>query len=458
MPIEHVVSAIEERNTRLPSITTFRNYHRGIHQLRFATPDFRQKYEQTVLSLRENLCPAVVQAFTNKHIVTSWGDSKAVDEATEQGLNRMLSLINREVYVTGDAYALTWPGRDGTPRAIYHRADQGVPHVDELDPNQLDWWAKPWLDTGSRHGRINVYYPDRVERWITTAPFAKGDTNPQFNPDPSAWTPFDGDGDPDIIGHNFDGVPVCWWKRDPEDQFSHGNSILTDVVPLQDGLNKSVADLVIIGDSYAKPFWYLLNYVPPAGQQNPLVAAQQVIQAASEASMQARSKFDPTRQRIFTHDGPGPFGQLEPPDMTRVVAVNDAFAGKIARVAGVPNFYLSQTSGDVPSGESLRVLASRLSSAVREFNQISTPVWRGQGQLLGVELDPQWADPMPLSEAELLEQALLMDELGVPMDEILRRIGWQNADEIAARILEARGATAAEAGRALRDGQISYTE
>lgn len=40
----------------------------------------------------------------------------------------------------------------------------------------------------------------------------------------------------------------------------YGRSILTDVVPLQDALNKSLADMVVAGEDYPEPLWALLKY------------------------------------------------------------------------------------------------------------------------------------------------------------------------------------------------------
>ena len=73
-----------------PAYRTFRDYYDGRHQLRFATAKFQADYGQLVLSLRENLCPAVVAGFTDDLAVQAWGDAVALDTATEQGLSRLV--------------------------------------------------------------------------------------------------------------------------------------------------------------------------------------------------------------------------------------------------------------------------------------------------------------------------------------------------------------------------------
>lgn len=154
----------------------------------------------------------------------------------------------------------------------------------------------------------------------------------------------------------------------------------------------------------------------------------------STTAVQGTRRFEPSRQKIFTHDGPGPFGQPDPPDMTRLQKVQDGFALKIARVVGVPAYYFTQTSGDVPSGEALRVLSVRRSGRIKAWQRDAGPVWRGVKQLLGMGDEPvQWADPMPLDPSERMQMALDMKALGVALEDILRFLEFADADEMAQR-------------------------
>lgn len=455
MPVEHVLEAVAVNQARKPLYDVYRAYYAGRHELRFATPDWNRKYGSLVNGLRENLCPAVVSAYTDKLTIESWGDRAGDDEARDQGLTRLANRVHREVFRCGDAYTLTWPGGDGTPKARYHRADQIVPHVDPVDPDRLDWASKLWVDQASRHGRVNVYYPDRVERWRTVNRLVAGDN---ALPDSAAsWMPHADDDGAAVVGHAFGAVPVCWWKRDDDDTGGYGTSALADVIPLQAALNKSLADMIVLSEAYSKPFWYLLNFRgSDAAQTNPLLYQQELSEAAAQLPTLSRT-FDPTTQRIFTHDGPGPFGQLNPPDLTPLISVQREIEAKVARVVGIPAYYFTQTQGDVPSGESLRVLTSRLISAVRDFQQTATPVWRGQAQLLGMsdEASPRWADPMPMGDAERHEIALLKRDLGYPLADILRWLGEPDADGIADRAAAAQAVTAANLGSAFARGGVT---
>lgn len=437
MPVADLVEAVAEWKKTTPGYRLYRDYYNGNHRYPFATEKFKQLYLWVLESARENLCPAVVSAYTDRLSVESWGDQIAADESTEQGMSRLLNMVNREAFRSGDAFTLTWNGKDGTPKARYHAADQIVPRVSELDPDQLDWAARPWADARTGHGRVNLYYGDRVERFITKAPLIKnqsGGVSPAAFPDsPTAWKEYDDSDDEyggkSTISHDFDGVPVCWWKRDADDQGSRGRSVLTDVIPVQDELNKFVADMIVASERIAMPIRYALNMLTEEASR---IGADGTPQKTS-------TRFDPTKQNILTLPGAGPAGEFPGPDADKLIAMQDHAAQKIGRIVGVPSYYFSQTSGEVPSGESLRVLTSRLISSVTDFQQDSSPVWRGQMQLLGIT-DPSmvWADPMPMDEAERVEVAKIKSDLGYSFADVVAAIGEGDADDIVNRHTDSR--------------------
>ena len=434
MALSDVTSAVDEWVARRDDYQTARDYRRGNHQLRYASEDFRQKYGNIVAGLRENLCPAVVTAHTDKLTIQSWGES--MDEAAELGLSRLVGHVHDEAYTSGDAYTLTWPNRDGERVPHFHRAEQIIPRPSDSDPSQLDWAAKIMFDRGVRRWRVNIYDAERVERWAGPEVPIDGYGHPADIPGThSRWVPWSDDDGGDTITHDMGATPVCWWKHAAAEPTGHGTSVLSDVIPLQDALNASLAHLVVTGEGYARPFWYLLNYQPEA--TNPFAAAAEMHAALAElqdATEAAARRFDPTGQQIFTTDSPGPFGQLDPPNLERLTAVQDAFAAKIARVTGIPLYYFTQSTGQVPSGESLRVLTSRLLSSVKSFQGLATPVWRGQAELLGLEdVTPRWADPMPLSQLETVELVRSWIDAGVTLEDALTLAGVENADEIAQR-------------------------
>jgi len=467
MPIEHIPDAIKEWKARQPTYRIYGDYFDGRHQLRFITPYWATKYSAevlkgAVLALRENLCKATVYSFTDDIRVDSWGTDTDANTADTMGLPRLLGYLKRESWRSGDAFALVWPDAAGAPRASFQKARLIVPHVDDLNPDVLDWAAKIWRDPASKRGRVNLYYANRLERWQTVTPIADSGEYGWNSADmPETITSWQSCNDPDgdVIAHSFGAVPVCWYKLDADDPLSHGTSILDDVIPLQDGLNSSLAHLLVNQEAYSRPFWYLLNFNDPSAPINPYLAAQQAdsltgIVTNQAASQPARKSFDRTQQSIVTHDGPGPFGQLDPPDLTRLMTVQEGFKIKVCSTVGIPPYLMLADIGNVPSGAALRTLERRRVSRVTSWQEDNTPVFRGLKQLLGMDDGPiEWAPALQLDETERWQIAQIKQSLGYSLEDILADVGETDITGVLARADEAAKSNAARMAQAFMDGQ-----
>lgn len=454
---EHITEAVKEWKVRHKAYQLYGDYFHGRHQLKFTTPDWVSKYAKevvanAVLAIRENLCPTVVSVFTDAIRVEHWGDNTDATVAESYGLPRHLGFLKRESWRCGDAFSLVWPDAAGKPRAIFQKAQLMVPHVDELNDEVLDRCAKVWRDGQTKHGRINIYYTDRVDRWETVNPIPdNGNTSWNIGDMPEddrSWRPCE----QPTIRHTFGAVPVCWYKLNADDPASHGTSILNDVIPLQDGLNSSLAHLLVNQEAYSRPFWYLLNFKDPTSAPNPFLLAQQAVSLDGMVTNGGdtigvgggSTTFDRTRQSIITYDGSGPFGQLDPPDLTRLITVQDAFKLKIAGVVGIPPYLMQAEIGNVPSGAALNVLSERRVARITSWEEDNTPALRGLKQLLGMNDDSPiaWASPISLSKLEKLEIALNMKTLGYSLEDILT---WLDESDVKGMVARAEATARANA-------------
>src|SRR5699024_10503890 len=250
---------------------------------------------------------------------------------------------------------------------------------------------------------------------------------------------------------------VCWFRRDADDTNAYGVSVLDDVVSVQDSINQTLANLLVLAESYSKPFWYLLNF-RPTNENNPALAAQEWQQAIHGLPSLQRDleedPFKPGEQQIFTHDGPGPFGQLTPADLSRLTTLLQELKVHAAGVAGVPTYYFTQTSGDVPSGEALKVLTSRLTAGVKSLQRESGPVWRGVAELLGIEVKLRWAEPMPEPEDVKLANAVVKRDLGVPLEQVFADLGYEDPAELARMAADEQRIMAEQRARSFAEGNL----
>ena len=447
MPVTDVIEALKIRERRIYETSIYRDYYEGRHRYPFASRSFRNNYMWVLRNSRENMCPAIVHSHSDLVEIKSWSGSGAerADEVSSDpaiGLNTALNLAFRESFRTGDAYILVWPDREGNPRPWYHRSDRVVFKEDPEYPDGVEWYAKVWPGNDN-FGRVNLYYVDRVERYITTVKV-------RFNrDDPVNWPTYPQAYilDPDIpqLNYEYDRAPWVHLAFDADEQGGYGRSILTDAIPIQDALNKSVADLIVSSDKFALPLRALMNYDP-----------QRRIDPNTGTVQEEKLVLNESDKDIIGVKGPGPLTQLEIPDAQKLIAIQDAYINKMSRVVGIPPTDINPEIGNVPSGTALRILSSRRTRAIRDYEADNTKAISDALELLGVDdAIPAWQDPAPMDDSERIANAAVkVGQLGYPLSEVLDDLGESpdDIDRILAAAEEAQQRAGAAAVEAFRQG------
>jgi len=228
-----------------------------------------------------------------------------------------------------------------------------------------------------------------------------------------------------------DGRQELWGKQVPEDlkpasrdgyQFieeSRGllyRFALTDkglgrmLAPLQDRINHSIVDQTLVSEMYARPFWYLLKYQKPP--VNPYVHESVGFE---HPVTETRRKGEATR--IFTSSSEGPFGQLDPSNLNDMLSQHDKLVGRMGQISGIPQFYLSLNSSDVPSGTALKQLSARFNKKVGRMRDSIEPQLRELAGLLGVPAeDSLWPEGDDLLQDAMDAHGLALTQMGYPLE------------------------------------------
>lgn len=448
MTLDILLPAAAAHSAELEARSMYRDYHEGRHLHPYASDAYRRKFDWTLAASVENLCPAVVAAHTDRLIIESWGDPEL---AEHHGLDRLARLVHDEAHVQGNAYAIVWTDPStGEPRATFQPAEYVQPAVDPERPDRLKALTRFWLDP---EGTIcaAVYDAHQVTRWHAPS-FTRMDigqtTCPRSLPtNTSAWQPREADHAPHVEPHSFGVTPAVWWKRRAPSQYAPGVSILRDMIRPQDRLNKLNADILAASERTAMPIRYLLSVMEE--QLRPRLNPE------TGKIEQPKSPLDETQNTLLLSSAGGPAGQFPGPDVDRLLKIKNDLEAEIARITGVPMYYLAQTSGDVPSGESLRVVTARLTSAVAAFAADATPAWKGLLELLGATNPTiKWADPQPVSAVERIDIAERKLRIGYSMPDAIAGLDEADPEGIIERAKAAKAAQAESVGRALAAGKI----
>jgi hypothetical protein len=243
----------EEEAVRQESYRENKNYYDGRHGVMLTERQRQYLHVPPGKDFSANYMPIVVDSLESRLRVLRF--EALGDAALTKVLNTWLRQMKLDVAQggvhgsairDGDSYGMfEWDEVRSRPRVIPHMAFDGRDGVhayyspDEVDPRVF---AKYWsVEYGARVGlrRLNLYYPDRVERYWSHASTGNYDwqagTGPEQKPLP-AVSPY---------GHGFPLVHFTNRSRG----YRYGVSELAPGIPMQDALNKAVVDLLAAADA-----------------------------------------------------------------------------------------------------------------------------------------------------------------------------------------------------------------
>lgn len=426
-----IKAALEKIANKGPRIARYERYYTGNHPLNFSSEKFTTEFADRLQKFRDNLCPTCVQAPADRLEVIGFASdvSSSLYQTTwdiwkRSQMPRLAKRIHREAFKTGDAFAVVWADAEGRARIWPQETAQCAVFYD-MESGVVDIGAKVWKGSDN-FIYLTLYFRDRIEKYVSNRPHAAGagpTTAAGFQPRTikgEEW-PL-----PNPIGTN------------PMFHFGRESSILDDVIPLNDALNKVIADMLISSESnsllkrFATGISYELN--PETGRQ--------II------------PFDNFATWFAAQDPDAKFGSFPEIDLSKFLATVKDFRVEIASVAGIPPFYFRLESGNLPSGEALRKAEARFTSLIKdaqlEFGETWAAVMKfgvaidgtptAEDNEPGAQLETRWRPADALSEPELVALGIQKKALGVSTERVLSEVGYTD-DEI--KLMQAQNSEAA---------------
>lgn len=426
---ETIEVAIEQFRNQAGRYRRSSRYYAGEHSLSFATEKFANTFGDLSREFALNLCPAVCDAIKDKLKITGFGvrseerdrsRTLSADVNEIWRANRMAiraGEVHKEALKNGDAYVIVWPAADGTVQIFPNSAETCTVGYDEEMPGRVKWAAKYWR-TRDKRTRLNLFFPDRIEKFISK------DAQDGFLPNAESFTPTvesarsiasknaEERDESRTLNNPFGVVPVFHFANNA-DIGSFGVSELEPAIPVQDGLNKAVLDMLVAMEVCAyRQRW----------------AAGIEIQYDKDGN--AAAPFKAGIDHLWLAEDPdAKFGDFAAADLEQFLKVKDGFRIDIASVTGTPLYYLMPQVRGFPSGESLRKAETRFVAKVRDRQEQFGTVWedvmtfalRIAGHA-NAAVTTEWEPASPLTEREMLENLKLRRELGLDAEEGLNKI------------------------------------
>jgi hypothetical protein len=412
-----------------------RNYYEG-EQKTILTDRQKAYLERAGVEYCENFCSTVVDALAERLSLNGVTTDLAYDDPDtgEKGddlgewlwgvydQNRgdeLQTTVHSDAVEAGDAYLMVdWDAEKGRPRLSFNTPELISPIYDN---QELLVVVKVWNTSrispvnpkAASVKRMNLYYPDRIEKWFTLGADKKADWVEWLDDGDKVWpVPWmDSEGKPL-------GIPAFHFANGRYgDHFGRPEHYPT--IPQQDRLNKELLDLASVMDAQGFPQRWALGLSDTSGLTT-----------------------DPGV--VWTSENPGAtFGQFPSADPSGLLKSIESTLIRMATRSRTPA-HLIYLSGGLPSGESLKTAESGLVAKAKKRQVYFGGVWAEAFRMAGLvaltfgaaeeqppfdlkelrecQINVQWADPVTRNEKEHLDSLTLMGGLGVSKDTILSMI------------------------------------
>ena len=421
-------------------VQQYRDFYSGAHDIRL------NKRQETRLGLTTqqirsmaNVCQLVVDVVAERLSVAGFdaADARTADTLVGWWADCDLDAYQDDVHLSalrdGDGYMLVeWDEANNRPAFWQEAADDGyngagIAYSSERRVPLFGykrWRIEEGADVGAQ--RLNLYYPDRIERYITGRL--------------GLWTPYDEPGQGsvspwvDAAGQPL-GVPIIHFPTNPNGN-DYGTSELEAVIPLQRVLTSLWIDLMAAADATGFQLVTLTGDTPNAD----MVSAPGAIWYAKAVG--------------------ATWGTIPPGDLSLLVEAIRHTTMTIAQVSRVPLTMFQDTKA-VSSAETIVASERGLIAKVSDRAKTYGLAWRAAMRLAarlhnaygprGVTLDergikPRWASFERVDELAIEERRAAIagahEAAGLGLEAAYSRAGY--APDVLAKLL--RTDTAADEG------------
>jgi len=409
---------------------TLFDYYDGDQPLVYTASRLREVFQGLDANFSENWCSVVINACLDRinlrEMTLANGEKNDVLTALWQRsrLDLESDAVHEAALVTGEAFVIVWPNDETEePDAFYNDPRHCCVFYDPSNPRRKRFAAKWWLDVDERC-RMTLYYPDRIEYYAARKPGWPEKASALVTDEPTVENP-------------YGEVPVFHFtvaRRAPR-------SDLKVVIPLQNGINKLFADMLVAAEYAA----FLQRWI------------------ISDADLRGKIKNTPGGVWVLppgSGEGQGvSVGQFASTDLDNFIRPITNLVETVSALTRTPRHMFYGAPAQV-SGEALTALEAPLNKKVQDRIDRFRPVWQEVGafalrianqQVRPSEIAAAFDRPetvQPRTEAEILQ---LRTSGGIPLASALRMQGLPE-DEIATILREKAVEQAAEAQRTAASG------
>jgi hypothetical protein len=390
----------------------YETYYAGLQQAGvtlMSTIKYQEYFSKMFRAISDNWIPIVVDAVSERLSIQGFrmgaeqtsADKEAWKFWQYNGFDAMSQALFNTVLTNGIAFIMVWnSGDDRKPVLLTAEHPAEVYVAIDYETGLRIAALKRWMDEWTGESRANLYFADRVEKWVR--PKGKTEYEPMVRMNnPLGVVPI---------------VPILNRKSLKRDSYL---SEFHDVMSTQDQINKLVMDMLIASEYSAFRQRWVTGIDVPIGEDG------KPIQPFNLGVDRMLSAGDPAAR----------FGEFGASDLSNYVRSIENRVQSLASRSRTPAHYLLGQSGTFPSGETLNAtetgLIAKTKGHMREYDdpleEVISLGFRVMGETSKAQItdaEIMWNDPEYRTESEHVDACVKKLAAGVPYEQIWIDLGY----------------------------------
>lgn len=410
------------------------SYYDGMQPLAFLSPESKLALGNRFGRMASNLPRLSVTALAERLRITGFSDTKLWADWLGNDMDQLSGVAHREALLLGDSFVIVWADLAGRPSITIESAKQ-IAVLRDPGTREIIAAVKRW-ETETTTEAV-LYLPNEITRYSANhvgATLGFEVVNTVANP----------------LGV----VPIVDLRNSDRILDDYGASEIEDMMPLVDGLNKSLADMMVTSEFVGRPRRWATGIEL---EERPVIDSDgNPVMEDGQPVFEVINPIPEGNRAMIAEQPEAKFGQLAAADLGGYSESVNVLLGQIMAVSTLPAHYVGIFTDNPASADALRASEASLTARAEARQQTFGRAWERVAKLVvairdGIDLAKveniavKWADAATRSVAQEADATVKLFQAGLlPRDYALKKIGFTDSE-----IAEIRSATPAPAQPAI---------
>lgn len=404
------------------------SYYNGTQPLAYLSPESKTALGNRFGRMASNLPRLSVTALAERLRIIGFSDEKLWADWLRCDMDQLSGVAHREALLLGDSFVIVWADLAGKPSVTIESAKQ-IAVLRDPGTREIIAAAKRW-ETETTTEAV-LYEPNEITRYSANHV--------------GATLGFEVVGE--VLPNPLGVVPIVDVRNSDRILDDYGSSEIEDMMPLVDGLNKSLVDMMTTSEYVGRPRRWATG-IELEERQVIDSDGNPVVDDDDQPVLEAVNPIPEGNRAMIAENPEAKFGQLAAADLAGYEKSVNVLLGQIMAVSTLPAHYVGIFTDNPASADALRASEASLTARAEARQQTFGRAWERVAKLMVAvrdqidlakvaDISVKWADAATRSVAQEADATVKLFQSGLlPRDFALKKLGYS-----AAEIAEIRAAT-----------------